>query len=230
MCGLLSEYTESFLMILSLFFLMIPRPPRSTLFPYTTLFRSEMLGEKTEAHGVERGVHLAVRALFVGAVSVLADADDASLAADDATVARRIVERGGCEGELRARIGAGGQEQLTQVLDTEQRRVAGEDEHDRVDGTIARDRRERDERGVSGAALLFLHDRLHVIAERGAQIRFDELATVADDDDDAIRPRLERREHRVVDHRTTREGEQHLRRRAIRPRALTCGDTAGERV
>src|SRR5438132_2529702 len=25
---------------LSLFFLMIPRPPRSTLFPYTTLFRS----------------------------------------------------------------------------------------------------------------------------------------------------------------------------------------------
>src|SRR5438105_6674218 len=26
---------------LSLFFLMIPRPPRSTLFPYTTLFRSK---------------------------------------------------------------------------------------------------------------------------------------------------------------------------------------------
>src|SRR5687768_18394303 len=26
--------------ILSLFFLIIPRPPRSTLFPYTTLFRS----------------------------------------------------------------------------------------------------------------------------------------------------------------------------------------------
>src|SRR5256885_13251063 len=31
------------------FFLMIRRPPRSTLFPYTTLFRSEKLGELTGA-------------------------------------------------------------------------------------------------------------------------------------------------------------------------------------
>src|SRR5260221_3193579 len=30
-------------MCLSFFFLMIRRPPRSTLFPYTTLFRSEFL-------------------------------------------------------------------------------------------------------------------------------------------------------------------------------------------
>src|SRR2546430_7821158 len=30
------------------FFLMIRRPPRSTLFPYTTLFRSELLGKKRE--------------------------------------------------------------------------------------------------------------------------------------------------------------------------------------
>src|SRR5437660_10701621 len=29
-----------FLLYFSFFFLMIPRPPRSTLFPYTTLFRS----------------------------------------------------------------------------------------------------------------------------------------------------------------------------------------------
>src|SRR5215204_7412232 len=29
-----------FLLVFSLFFLMIRRPPRSTLFPYTTLFRS----------------------------------------------------------------------------------------------------------------------------------------------------------------------------------------------
>src|SRR5437870_9132459 len=32
-----------------LFFLIIRRPPRSTLFPYTTLFRSMMLGEKISA-------------------------------------------------------------------------------------------------------------------------------------------------------------------------------------
>src|SRR5947209_16096804 len=33
------------------FFLMLPRPPRSTLFPYTTLFRSEQLHERAEAGG-----------------------------------------------------------------------------------------------------------------------------------------------------------------------------------
>src|SRR5436189_5139728 len=32
------------LMFVSLFFIMIRRPPSSTLFPYTTLFRSPMLG------------------------------------------------------------------------------------------------------------------------------------------------------------------------------------------
>src|SRR3712207_8296895 len=31
---------------MSFFFLMIRRPPRSTLFPYTTLFRSEPVGER----------------------------------------------------------------------------------------------------------------------------------------------------------------------------------------
>src|SRR5690349_25101365 len=34
----------SFLVIFFFFFLMIRRPPRSTLFPYTTLFRSHMRG------------------------------------------------------------------------------------------------------------------------------------------------------------------------------------------
>src|SRR5205807_8996523 len=39
-CILLSFY--------SFFFLMIRRPPRSTLFPYTTLFRSEDFRERTD--------------------------------------------------------------------------------------------------------------------------------------------------------------------------------------
>src|SRR5439155_26277754 len=34
--------TLSYLILLSLFFLMLLRPPRSTLFPYTTLFRSNL--------------------------------------------------------------------------------------------------------------------------------------------------------------------------------------------
>src|SRR2546428_13142545 len=39
------------------FFLMIRRPPRSTLFPYTTLFRSRHAAKterRVQAHGVER--------------------------------------------------------------------------------------------------------------------------------------------------------------------------------
>src|SRR2546422_7987485 len=35
------------------FFLMIRRPPRSTLFPYTTLFRSENRRSKELAHRIE---------------------------------------------------------------------------------------------------------------------------------------------------------------------------------
>src|SRR5689334_25130527 len=35
-----ASHILSFILLFSLFFLMIRRPPRSTLFPYTTLFRS----------------------------------------------------------------------------------------------------------------------------------------------------------------------------------------------
>src|ERR1019366_6579972 len=49
------------------FFLMIRRPPRSTLFPYTTLFRSLMLKEKRigqmvilDQNGFGGGHHLAI--------------------------------------------------------------------------------------------------------------------------------------------------------------------------
>src|SRR3712207_9412000 len=39
----ISEYNEQLYIFLFLFFLMIRRPPRSTLFPYTTLFRSALI-------------------------------------------------------------------------------------------------------------------------------------------------------------------------------------------
>src|SRR5256884_9851638 len=38
------------------FFLMIRRPPRSTLFPYTTLFRSDALGEFQKAMKCPHGL------------------------------------------------------------------------------------------------------------------------------------------------------------------------------
>src|SRR5258708_39325903 len=40
MCCLLYSYFQLLSLFFSFFFLMIRRPPRSTLFPYTTLFRS----------------------------------------------------------------------------------------------------------------------------------------------------------------------------------------------
>src|SRR5205807_8436780 len=46
----LSLYFLSFsyyYLVFFLFFLMIPRPPRSTLFPYTTLFRSVLFFRRT---------------------------------------------------------------------------------------------------------------------------------------------------------------------------------------
>src|SRR3712207_8642815 len=41
------------------FFLMIRRPPRSTLFPYTTLFRSAYLGSRTATKLKVAGVEVA---------------------------------------------------------------------------------------------------------------------------------------------------------------------------
>src|SRR5439155_23778152 len=50
-CASLISYTDT--TIYSFFFLMIRRPPRSTLFPYTTLFRSYRRGSPQGlAHGV----------------------------------------------------------------------------------------------------------------------------------------------------------------------------------
>src|SRR3712207_7466314 len=41
--------------VFALFFLMIRRPPRSTLFPYTTLFRSTRQVGTLPSYGLERG-------------------------------------------------------------------------------------------------------------------------------------------------------------------------------
>src|SRR3712207_9500636 len=57
-------------MTVYVFFLMIRRPPRSTLFPYTTLFRSHVLHH---VHGDQRGV--------VGADAAQRDGGDAADAA-----------------------------------------------------------------------------------------------------------------------------------------------------
>src|SRR3712207_7469878 len=54
------------------FFLMIRRPPRSTLFPYTTLFRSFIFSEFNEPSSEILGLAFAVVILIVAFGSVLA--------------------------------------------------------------------------------------------------------------------------------------------------------------
>src|SRR3712207_8912592 len=54
------------------FFLMIRRPPRSTLFPYTTLFRSSPTGD---ASGQERAMEFVVRLLSDPAVEARIHSD-----------------------------------------------------------------------------------------------------------------------------------------------------------
>src|SRR3712207_8463136 len=53
-----------------IFFLMIRRPPRSTLFPYTTLFRSRLRGRRRPCvRGARRGVWAADHAFAARAVA-----------------------------------------------------------------------------------------------------------------------------------------------------------------
>src|SRR6266566_9502805 len=47
-----------FLIFFFFFFLMIRRPPRSTLFPYTTLFRSRSLGGAARTRGLDENVEV----------------------------------------------------------------------------------------------------------------------------------------------------------------------------
>src|SRR6266700_6797341 len=58
----------SFFILFFFFFLMIRRPPRSTLFPYTTLFRSlrPYLGQPIRIEDFVEGDHYLVRAELAG--------------------------------------------------------------------------------------------------------------------------------------------------------------------
>src|SRR2546425_11622065 len=53
-------YSPCSFVVLTFFFLMIRRPPRSTLFPYTTLFRSLAVGHVAQHGDAARGIALIV--------------------------------------------------------------------------------------------------------------------------------------------------------------------------
>src|SRR5258707_8161063 len=61
-------------MLFFFFFLMIRRPPRSTLFPYTTLFRSRRKAERT--HLLLGGIAVAIGVQHLGIASRNPGADE----------------------------------------------------------------------------------------------------------------------------------------------------------
>src|SRR2546430_8802607 len=79
------------------FFLMIRRPPRSTLFPYTTLFRSEGAAEGRR-HLAAHGRHLeaatgADRAAGIGARVVRSEEHTSELQSQSNLVCRLLLEK-----------------------------------------------------------------------------------------------------------------------------------------
>src|SRR5258708_23269438 len=82
-------------MLLFFFFLMIRRPPRSTLFPYTTLFRSPPLAVKTGAARHARGRERPVtRTAMIGNLQACRSEEHTSeLQSPDHLVCRLLLEK-----------------------------------------------------------------------------------------------------------------------------------------
>src|SRR2546427_9057942 len=81
-------FISSKLDIISFFFLMIRRPPRSTLFPYTTLFRSQ---EAALLHPDEEG--LRVQRMKVDVLGVRSEEHTSELQSQSNLVCRLLLEK-----------------------------------------------------------------------------------------------------------------------------------------
>src|SRR2546430_3453965 len=80
------------------FFLMIRRPPRSTLFPYTTLFRSEVGHGRQpvlEVHGLEQATPTP---------DVRSEEHTSELQSQSNLVCRLLLEKKRCTGEVRTKL------------------------------------------------------------------------------------------------------------------------------
>src|SRR2546429_9785797 len=99
------------------FFLMIRRPPRSTLFPYTTLFRSVGRGVLRQFQGAELGKVVRMRGSDWAVVGEFesGDAHDSELWTD-INVARSTFGRNGSSSVLVALDGADGLRRLKSAV------------------------------------------------------------------------------------------------------------------
>src|SRR5690242_21488146 len=72
---------------------MIPRPPRSTLFPYTTLFRSDIARLDSERQDAQRRVDIALAKLHESDATLAAVAEELGHYGSTARSARAEAER-----------------------------------------------------------------------------------------------------------------------------------------
>src|SRR5258708_21252828 len=80
--------------LLSFFFLMIRRPPRSTLFPYTTLFRSDVLDPVRFVGGARRKLRRQRREALAPRMRILRSEEHTSeLQSPDHLVCRLLLEK-----------------------------------------------------------------------------------------------------------------------------------------
>src|SRR6266567_4187261 len=89
--------------VMLFFFLMIRRPPRSTLFPYTTLFRSKAADprhRRSRNQGVERAGCRTAHLLLSSRHGLALAADAAVARSDDVGDGARPLQRGALEAEL----------------------------------------------------------------------------------------------------------------------------------
>src|SRR5438477_9857246 len=82
-----------FFLVYFFFFLMIRRPPRSTLFPYTTLFRSWDPSLKRWRSSSESRVRMAVAVWIVGAPSPRSEEHTSELQSHVNLVCRLLLEK-----------------------------------------------------------------------------------------------------------------------------------------
>src|SRR2546427_4097901 len=75
------------------FFLMIRRPPRSTLFPYTTLFRSDRSGARQQKHARPLSERAQQRGLRVGDDAHRSEEHTSELQSQSNLVCRLLLEK-----------------------------------------------------------------------------------------------------------------------------------------
>src|SRR5256885_16972403 len=90
-CYLFCSLDSLSLLFFFFFFLMIRRPPRSTLFPYTTLFRS--IARQTRSRGARRRIFFSMRSVLPAMRNLRSEEHTSELQSPCNLVCRLLLEK-----------------------------------------------------------------------------------------------------------------------------------------